>query len=279
MKRYQADALIPSGEFLYVFSANVTGEMETHDHDFPEIVYIRDGRATEYVDDESYEVGRGDLIFIGAGSTHRFVPHGSLSYVNLCFLPELLGAELSLGKEHPLDLLQLSVIDELRRGSECAMVRFSNPERAQIEALLCGMLMESHGTSKYRRVLLLSYLQVLLCRILEKTEAMRMPEEDVWQSLLSYIDEHLEEGLSLGALAGRCFYNPSYFSRMFKERFGTTLTDYVSQRRLALAERLNEETALTVTQIAERAGFGSTGALHRASMKLRGKRFQKKVKS
>ena len=279
MKRYQADTLIPSGEFLYVFSANVTGEMETHDHDFPEIVYIRDGRATEYVDKESYEVGRGDLIFIAAGSTHRFVPHGSLSYVNLCFLPELLGAELSLGSEHSLDLLQLSVIDELRRGSECAMVRFSPKERAEIETLLCGMLMESHGASKYRRVLLLGYLQVLLCRILEKTEAMRMPEEDVWQSLLSYIDEHLEEGLTLGALAQRCFYNPSYFSRMFKERFGTTLTDYVCTRRLLLAERLNEETALTVTQIAEKAGFGSTGALHRASLKLRGRRFLKKVKS
>ena len=279
MKSYKAETLIPNGESLYVFSANVTGEMETHDHDFPEIVYIRDGSATECVDGESYEVHRGDLIFVPVGSTHRFVPHGSLSYVNICFLPELLGTETPLGSEHPLDLLQLSMIDELRQGSECAMISFSSRERGEIEMLLCGMLMEYHGKSRYRRVLLSGYMQVLLCRILEKTEAMRMPEEDVWQSLVTYIDEHLEEGLSLGTLAQRCFYNPSYFSRMFKERFGTTLTDYVSERRLSLAERLNVETALTVTQIAERAGFGSTGALHRASLKLRGVRFIKKVKS
>ena len=276
MKSYKAETLIPNGESLYVFSANVTGEMETHDHDFPEIVYIRDGSATECVDGESYEVHRGDLIFVAVGSTHRFVPHGSLSYVNICFLPELLGGDTPLGSEHPLDLLQLSMIDELRQGSECAMISFSSRERGEIEMLLCGMLMEYHGKSRYRRLLLLGYMQVLLCRILEKTEAMRMPEEDVWQSLVTYIDEHLEEGLSLGALAQRCFYNPSYFSRMFKERFGTTLTDYVSERRLALAERLRAETALTVTQIAERAGFGSTGALHRASLKLRGVRFIKK---
>ena len=49
---------------------------------------------------------------------------------------------------------------------------------------------------------------------------------DAWESLRRYIDEHPEENLSLSVLAGKSFYNASYFSRVFKKHTGMTPTEY-----------------------------------------------------
>ena len=47
---------------------------EPHCHEFIEIVYVLSGAATERVDESSYEVERGDVIFINYGSHHAYEP-------------------------------------------------------------------------------------------------------------------------------------------------------------------------------------------------------------
>ena len=274
MKHYRLDDLNTQSAALYLFEATVTDPEQAHHHDFVELVYVLGGSASEYVDDTSYEVRRGDLIFINPTSTHRFVPHGTFSYLNVCVHPDLLLTD-PLYDKHPFALLQLTAMDELRRTTDSGCVRFSQTRRIEIERLLCVMLEEYRSPSLYRDDLLSGYLRILMCRILEATETMRLPtaEQDVLMDLVSYIDDNPDADLTLTSLAKKCFYNPSYLSRAFKERFGVTLTDYVSDRKLAEADALKAQGCRTLTEIAERAGFSSAGALRRTAIRRRGTPF------
>ena len=271
MKHYRLDDINTASAALYLFEATVTDPENTHSHDFFEIVYVRDGSASESVDDATYEVRRGDLILINCSSTHRFVPHGSFSYVNVCVRPDRLLAD-PVYEPYALALLQLTAMDELRQNTDLGRVRIPAPRRTELEHLLSAMLTEYSSPSPYRDAILSGYLHVLICLILEATETMRLSDrdQDVLRDLLFYIDGHPDADLTLTALAKQCFYNPSYLSRAFKERFGLTLTDYVSDRKLAYADALQREGGRTLTEIAHLAGFSSASALRRTSIRRRG---------
>ncbi|MED4727647.1 response regulator [Aneurinibacillus migulanus] len=71
----------------------------------------------------------------------------------------------------------------------------------------------------------------------------------------SYIKRHLAEELTLESLAELVHLHPQYVSRLFKQKAGLTLTDYIIQIRLEKARRLLAETELSMAQIGELCGF------------------------
>lgn len=271
MKIYRSERLIEKGSTLHIFTCSGNTPMPKHTHDFIEIVYVREGSATETVNDATYEIRRGDFTFINYGSTHEFVPHERFSYTNICFAPETL--EDAITPENAFALLQLTAFEEIRRESDSGVVHFHAAERAEVELLLDAMQREYAEKRESWQTVLKSYMNVLLVKMLRKITAGQQESgqpEGVWQELSDYIDQNLGGELSLSALAGKCFYNPSYFSRAFKEKFGTTLTDYIAARKAEHAARLAEDAALSVEQIVALSGFASKSALNRAFLKVKG---------
>lgn len=276
MKIYRSERLIEKGSSLHIFTHTGNAPMAEHTHDFIEIVYVRSGSATEHVNDSVYEIGRGDFTFINYGSTHRFIPHGDFSYTNLCFAPETLGDEI-ITPENAFALLQLTAFDEIRRESDSGVVSFGAGEREEIEALLAAMQREYDAKAPSWQTVLKSYMNILLVRMLRRITAGQNETGEAdgktWRALSDYIDQNLGGELSLSALAGKCFYNPSYFSRAFKEKFGMTLTEYINKRKIEYAIALAADGELSVEMIAERAGFSSKSALYRTFQKVKGVSF------
>ena len=264
LKIYRSDEWIRSDCNFHIFFTNKHSEIKLHTHDFIEIVYVISGSATECVNDEIYEVKRGDLIFINYQSTHTFDPDKNFSYVNICFKPEIVDSLIT--PENAFALLQLTAFDELRKDNEGGMVSFSGAERDEIEELLKNMLSEYRSKESFRRTVLESYMNILLVKILRKTNAgpQSVEQSGAWQKIADYIDRNLGEELTLSALAQKCFYNPSYFSRVFKEKFGVSLTESITRRRLSYATALLEESELSVDEIGERSGFADKNSLYHA---------------
>ena len=94
--------------------------------------------------------------------------------------------------------------------------------------------------------------------------------DKVWRELFEYIGENLDKRLTLSELSKKCFYNPSYFSRTFKEKFGITLADYLQSERAEAAARLLKETDLPTQAVAEKCGFSDKSSLYRAFVKIYG---------
>lgn len=276
MKIYRSDALIGSEKTIHIFTRSRDVENETHTHDFIEIIYVRSGEADEYIDGELYRVRRGDLLFLNYGATHRFVPREDFGYINICFNPEILASSV-ITPENAFAVLQLTAFGEIRRESDNGVVSFGVSEREEIERVLLSMQREYDERTDGWKTVLESYMSILMVRILRKMTVMQtdgaLKDDGMWQELCDYIDGNLGGELSLSALAGKCFYNPSYFSRVFKERFGMPLTEYVSRRKVEQVALLSKDASLSVEEIAALAGFSSKSTMYRTFQKVKGVSF------
>lgn len=75
--------------------------------------------------------------------------------------------------------------------------------------------------------------------------------------LREYINEHLEDDLSLSDLAEVAAMSPHHFARQFKQTTGLSPHQYVTSRRVEQAKLLLAKTNLSVTEIALRVGCAS----------------------
>lgn len=83
--------------------------------------------------------------------------------------------------------------------------------------------------------------------------------------IMHHIDTHLHEKLTLDELSAAASYSPYHFHRVFKSIAGMTPGSYILERRMCLVKRyLDHHSRLTMTEIAERAGFTSASDFSRA---------------
>jgi AraC family transcriptional regulator len=73
--------------------------------------------------------------------------------------------------------------------------------------------------------------------------------------VLDYIEDHIEDSLSLSELAAIGCLSPFHFSRCFKRSMGMGLQRYLIRRRIEHARRLIVETDISLTDIAAATGF------------------------
>lgn len=279
---YQSQTLMKSDSSIHIFfMGKEEREMPVHEHDFIEIVYVTEGCADETVNGVTRRVHSGDLLFINYGSTHSFTPYENFSYINICFKPEVLGEDV-ITEENAFALLHLTAFEDiLRESGSDGMVSWRGEERREIERLLRAMLREYTEQKRSWRTVLKSYMNVLIAEILRKLIDADSAEdgEDVWQALSEYIDSNLGTDLTLSALAGKCFYNPSYFSRAFKRRFQMSLTEYLNRKRIDRAKLLCEDPLLSDEEIAMRVGFSYKSSFYRVFSRMTGTTFAEYKKS
>ncbi|KTC63300.1 AraC family transcriptional regulator, partial [Pseudomonas fluorescens ABAC62] len=79
--------------------------------------------------------------------------------------------------------------------------------------------------------------------------------------LVEYIEQHLEDPISLGQLAGLCALSEYHFARMFRQSFGLPPHQYLLARRLARARQLLRSHAPPLGEIALLCGFSSASHL------------------
>ncbi|QJT03988.1 helix-turn-helix domain-containing protein [Streptomyces asoensis] len=84
---------------------------------------------------------------------------------------------------------------------------------------------------------------------------------DTVGEVLVWMEQHLDEEVTVEQLAERAHMSPRTFARRFQQETGTTPYRWLLRQRVLLAQHLLEATDETVDAIAWRAGFGTAGAL------------------
>ncbi len=80
-------------------------------------------------------------------------------------------------------------------------------------------------------------------------------DKDAVEKVCNFIADHVEEDLSVEKLAEQAYLNPNYLTRVFKKRIGKTVTEYITEYRLRLAEDLLRDTRLSITMISAKVGY------------------------
>jgi AraC family transcriptional regulator len=87
--------------------------------------------------------------------------------------------------------------------------------------------------------------------------------------VLSYIDAHLQDDLTLERLAAEIDVSPDHFGRAFRASLGVSPLRYIAQRRLHRAKTLLLDPAMSITDIAMALGFATpshfTSNFHKAT--------------
>lgn len=102
------------------------------------------------------------------------------------------------------------------------------------------------------------------------------------RNVREYIDTHYSENLKLDNLAKIFFINKYYLTRIFKEQYGTTINNYLTQVRITNAKKHLRFTDMTVEQIGAKCGYNDSNFFIRTfkhSEKMTPGKFRKKWKS
>ena len=87
---------------------------------------------------------------------------------------------------------------------------------------------------------------------------------------LSYIEDHLEEELTVEAVAKSAGYSQFHYSRLFSNTIRCSIYDYIMKRKLTAACHCLLERDLKIVDVAFKYGFGSHESFTRAFKKLFG---------
>ncbi len=87
---------------------------------------------------------------------------------------------------------------------------------------------------------------------------------------IQYIEENLNEEISLKVIAKRVHFSEFHFHRLFKSITGSTVMEYVRKKRLEKAAEILSETSEKITDIAYKYQYSSEEAFSRAFKKAYG---------
>lgn len=93
-------------------------------------------------------------------------------------------------------------------------------------------------------------------------------ERDALRDLLAWVAEHLDQDLSVEAMAAKAHMSPRNFSRVFRREVGATPARHIERLRIEAARQLLEESASECGDVAGRCGFGSANAMRRSFLRV-----------
>ena len=237
---------------------------ETHNHDFVEIVYIIEGTGRHRVNDEEFDVKAGDLLFVNYGCTHAFRVDEKMVAYNLMIRVDYFTKNMIKG-DNLFYMLALTSFEKIQHelNDKSPLVSFDYSERDDIVGLFRSIERELSKNELGKALILDSYVNVILCKVFRKI-FVRNGEKDLLipQDILDYIAEHFNERISLSDLSQRCFYNPAYFSRLFKKTFNMSFTDYIMDLRLKRCCELLKNSDYTIERIIEECGFSDRNTFY-----------------
>lgn len=88
-----------------------------------------------------------------------------------------------------------------------------------------------------------------------KEQGVKKSQKQIVQECTDYILAHLEEELSVNAVAANSYLNPVYLNRLFKEEHKISISQYIIREKMELAARLLKSGELNAQVVAERVGY------------------------
>ena len=229
-----------------------------HTHDFIELTYMLKGHCLHIIDGHEYPASRGDMAFINYNSVHAMPPGGNAQYINILIKPEFIDQSLQ-GSENAFSILALKDFRDfsntIPRGH--LMMHFSGRERSQLESLMDCVDDAMNHKVPGSELIVRSCINIILTMVFRKMDLPMKDPNTLNNELLEYIRSNCTSPLSLESIATKAGYNPSYFSRLFKQYTGSTFSDYLVSCRIQVAAKLLEDTQMRVEDIISEVGYSN----------------------
>lgn len=239
---------------------------EAHDSDYIpyhwhpelEIIEIQEGEVSVTIADHEYLGQKGDIFFVGSEQLHEIRATGEQNqFHSFVFAMDFLQFERN-------DQVQTQLLTPIAEGSLCFQteIRAETTGQKEIGELLRNIMWycvkQPQGYQLWVKVSLLQIIAVCTEKGLLTQNKLKISSDykaKRLKDIVSYLEEHFSETLTLGDVASKFGMSPQYFCAFFKENFGKTLTQHINSLRMEQAARLLRETDMPVMQIGFQVGY------------------------
>lgn len=239
----------------HIRGAKKAFHIPVHWHDEVEIIYVCDGALRISIEGKIYTATSGDVYLVNPGELHYMeadkIP---VDYYTILFPLQFISflsqdrieREILLPFRESKLLLQNDI-------NQNAVVR--SVEEALLE--LIEINDEKKGIYELRtKALLLQLLAELAEEACFHASVLRK-NSHLQREMISYIQDHFEEKLTLEMLSEEFHLSQKYISRYFKEQFAISFMQYVGHLRMEKAKDLLRNTELSITEVAMSSGYPS----------------------
>jgi len=238
-----------------------------HTHEFIEIVYCYEGVGVQVVDKTEYSMGKGSVFFLNYGQEHRFRSDYGMQYFDILLTPSFLSESLA-NTSDALALLALAAFTDFHIIDPLPAVRLTGKDMLETEDIIIRMENEFKSKDTGYRTVIYGYMMAFLAKIFRKMASLEKPgdlmtDRRITPDVISYIEEHLNEKITLSELADKAFYSPSYFGRLFKDFTGQSLTGFIHYKRVERATDLLKATELPAEQVGRIVGYSDKKQFYR----------------
>lgn len=242
----------------------------THWHPAMEIINPVDNYYDVVVNGEKYHVMPGEILLVPPGELHELIA------------PEW-------GKRF-IFLMDISLISKLKgfAGIQSMLTKPLHITRdthpmiyESVYELLLQMRNEYFNNNEFSELTIQSLLLNLFVKIgdnYNKAEELfpnvRLYKQKEYvqkfNQALEYIDSHYMNDITLEEVADEIGFSKYHFSRLFKQYTNYTFCDYVTLRRIKVAEEFLASPDYSITEVAMQAGFSSISTFNRLFKQMKG---------
>lgn len=234
--------------------------VQRHWHHNIEILKVLEGSYTMELNLENYYLEEGDICIINSGELHEIKGEGPNTVHDVViFNPHIL--EFTYQDEYQQALIapllaQSYSLPHIIHPDDSVYVEISS----LFEQIMWISLEEKDGWYFRVKLLLFEVLNVLKLnhRFLVSASVQGASEKeriDRYKRIVSYIEEHFMEKVSLEELAGTAQCNPQYLCHFFKEIAGVSPIQYLITYRIERAQKMLRDTTKTVLEVSLDCGF------------------------
>ena len=239
-------------DLVLTFSKNAN--ISNHFHRSFEIIYMLDGKMETTVGERTFIAEKDDIIFVNKYYNHSYTVVGSYEKYVIIIPPRICNDFE--------DIFNNKTLPSLLNDKE-----FNNGLLPIIKSV----------KNKFKKVSSLvkqGYVNVIVGELIEHYQLVDIKNNsniELLVKILDYIDCNYSENLNLEIIANHFGYSKYYFSRLFNDFIGESISNYINIIRVqAVAKKLKSETKDNISDIVYSCGFNSLTTFYRSFKKIYG---------
>lgn len=254
-------------------------DITTHIHDCYEIFYFISGNLTYYIEGQAYNLSPNDIIITNSRELHRIVFNSKHCYERkyINFKPEYISAYQTQDYNmlHCMEKRKLGYFNKV--SAEDVLKSDINKLWDNIEETFLKQSAESDIMIKTFFVQMLVAINKVFSKYKNVIKVNGECDKKIL-NILDFINNNLEDKITLDLLQKKFYINKFYLSHIFKFSTGFTLMEYLTHKRVMKAMDLLLS-GISTLDAAHAVGFGDYSSFYKAFKNITGfspKQYSKK---
>lgn len=263
---------IPQGEPVLALLGDEWNRVYGHDnfylhfHNLMEIGICRRGEGELIIDENTYHYRTNSVTLIPPNIPHTTISGGTIPnfweflYVDVNPIIEELYGDRTVQKNEAMELVRKSAH------------LLSSGENPGVLQSINTIIREVKGQKPYYRQIVTSHLHALFYELLRlnagqtKTQLEAGGTSTTMRQItaaLTFVNDHYQEEIKVGALAEICGMSETYFRKVFEEYVHMLPMDYINLVRVQSACELMKRGNDSMEEVALKVGFSTTSTFNR----------------